>query len=331
MNKKRGYSVEKQLKTITKLLTVAMVLLLVVSVTSVFGLFKQAPAAEPATTTEATSEETTLEETTVEGETTAQVETTVEGETTLEETTVEGQTTLPPATTNPAPPRPKPQGITFPINGSMSKVIEFYNQYANAMKTYKGKVTVTKKDGTTSTIQSITGGSVVKNIALDLLPNDYTEKPTYTFVNGKSTKDNKDLSKWLPRGDYAKMSELSPTGTNGVKSATCVANGSGCKVTIVMNDDKTSGANALRDKPKYVSKCMDTLDLGPEDLEPFTLQDANVNYTGCKIEAVFNAQGLLTKLDITTPANITGKLKYSLIGINADVTGTYRGNYTFAY
>ncbi|MPN43947.1 hypothetical protein SDC9_191508 [bioreactor metagenome] len=40
----------------------------------------------------------------------------------------------------------------------------------------------------------------------------------------------------------------------------------------------------------------------------------------------------MTKLDVSTPANIKGNL--SLVGINlvkADVVGTYNGNYTFAY
>ncbi len=274
-------------------------------------------------------ETTTAAETTTVGETTVEA-TTVEGDTTAEATTVEGDTTVA-GTTVPGETTTAAAAVTAPVGSDIAKVVAFYNQYGNAMKAYQGKVTVTKTDGTTSTIQSITGGAVVKNLALDMLPNDYKTKPTYTFVNGKSTVDNKDLSKWLPRDDNPKISDLSPTGDNGVKSASCVVSGSGWKVTIVMKDDATSGATALNDKPKYVSKCMDTLGLSNEDLDPFTLENANVNYTGCTIEAVFDAQGRFTKLDITTPANITGKLKYGIIGINADVTGTYKGNYTFTY
>ena len=284
------------------------------------------------TTTAATTEEATdVDNTTAADETTgtdvSETGTDVsETGTDVSETGTDASTTVKPDET-PA----KPTVITAPVNGSMSQVLTFYNKYANAMKSYKGKVTVTKKSGTVSTIKSITGGSVVKNLALKMLPNDYEQKPTYTFTNGKSNKDNKSLSSWLPRDYSPLMSELSPTGANGVKSATCVTSGSGWKVTIVMKDDNTSGANALSDKPKYVSKCMDTLDLKAKDLEPFILENANVNYTGCTIVAVFNAQGLMTKLDVTTPANITGKLKYGIIGINADVTGTYKGNYTFTY
>lgn len=320
--------------TLVKILAAAMVFAFIFAFSSCKKDSETETTTAAQTTAEntATAENTTMpEETatqseTLPGETTAAV-TTLPGETTAAATTLPGQTTA--ASTAAATTKPA-AGITAPVGGSMSQIISFYNQYANAMKTYKGKVTVTKSDGTVSTIKSITGGSVVKGIALDLLPNDYTEKPTYTFINGTSTKDNKNLSKWLPRDQSAKMSEINPS-DSGVKSASCVKSGSGWKINIVMKDDKTSGTNALNDKPKYVSRCMDTLDLTNEDLKPFTLENAVVNYTGCKIDAVFDAQGRLTKLDITTPANITGKLKYGIIGINADVTGNYRGNYTFAY
>ena len=211
-----------------------------------------------------------------------------------------------------------------------AEIIAFYNQYANAMKAYKGSVTVTKKSGTTTTIHEISP-DFISNIAEDMPLNDYEQKPTYTFVNGKSTSGNVTLSAWLPRSDSPLMSELSPAEPNGVKSATCVTSGSGRKITIVMNDDKTSGTTALSDKPKYVSKCMDTLKLTAEDLQPFTVENANINYTGCKIEAAFDAQGRMTKLDITTPVNIVCTLRYSVTRINADITGTYKGNYTFTY
>ena len=215
------------------------------------------------------------------------------------------------------------------VPGNIAEIVAFYNEHANAMKTFQNRVTVSKKDGTTSQINSMTGGSVVQNIANDLLPNDYSEKPALTFINGVS--GNKTLSSYLPR-DYSNlMSELNPSGANGVKVATLAPSGGGHIVTIVMKDEITSGPTALSDKPINVSKCMDTLNLTPEDLAPFTMVNATATYTGCKIEAVFDSQGRMTKLDVTTPVRILGNLKYGFIELNADVTGTYKGNYTFAY
>lgn len=302
--------------TLKKVIALLLVFTFVFAFAACNGDDDKETTAATATTVEG---DTTAEATTVEGDTTAEA-TTVEGDTTTAGTTVAGETTTAAA------------AVTAPVGGTMAQVIEFYNQYGNAMKSFTGKVTVTKKDGTVSTINHVAGGSVVKNIALGLLPNDYTEKPTYTFVNGTSTADNKTLSKWLPRDDSAKLSELSSSGTNGVQSATCTVSGSGWKIVILMKDDKTTGATALSDKPMYVSKCMDTLDLKASDLEPFTLESAVVNYTGCKIEAVFDAQGRMTKLDIVTPAQIMGNLKYGIIQLkDTDVVGDYKAHYTFAY
>ena len=215
------------------------------------------------------------------------------------------------------------------VPGDIAEIVAFYNERANAMKTYQNRVTVTKKDGTTSKINYISGGSVVQNLAEDMLPNDYTEKPALTFINGVS--GDKTLAAYLPRRYSNLMSELNPSGANGVKVATLAPSGGGHIVTIVMKDEITSGPTALSDKPINVSKCMDTLNLTPEDLAPFTMVNATATYTGCKIEAVFDSQGRMTKLDVTTPVHILGNLKFSVIWLDIDVTGTYKGNYTFAY
>lgn len=273
-----------------------------------------------------------------EKETTTAVETTVEAtadQTTMEATTEDATTGPAEETTTEAPGETTTEtaALTLPIGGNAAQVLEFYNQYGNAIKNYKGKVTVTKTDGTVSQVNYIAMAAITKKLAQDMLPNDYKAKPTYTFVNGTSTVDGKTLSKWLPRDKSAKLSELSPTGANGVKSATCTASGSGCKIVILMNDDIVTGESAINAPAKYVSKCMDTLDMQPGDLEPFILKKASVNYTGCSIEAVFDDQGRLTKLDILTPANIKGDLAFKSLDLlkDTDITGNYKGNYTFTY
>jgi hypothetical protein len=242
-----------------------------------------------------------------------------------EPTTTPAVTT--PATTKPATTKPTTTApdtsIKAPVSGSITKIVSFYNQYATELRNYSGKVVVKKSDGTVTVINSISGGSLVKNLALDLLPNDYSADPTRTYTNGKS--GNKTLAKELPRGDQSSISVLQPA---GVSSATCVTSGSGWKVTIAL---KTESVNSLSGTPTYTSQCMDTLELSEGDLDPFTLKSAKVTYANCKIVAVMDSLGRITKLDVTTPATITGKLKYGFIGIDADITGNYKGNYTFAY
>ena len=66
--------------------------------------------------------------------------------------------------------------IKAPVNGSKAEIVAFFNKYASAMKSYTGKVSVKRVQGTTSKINSITGGSAIANIAEPLLPND--RRPT---------------------------------------------------------------------------------------------------------------------------------------------------------
>ena len=246
-------------------------------------------------------------------------------ETPAEPTTKPGATQ--PATTRPATTKPsttKPDtSIKAPVNGSKAQIVSFYNQYANELRNYSDKVTVQKSDGTVTVINSISGGAVVKNLAQNMLPNDYTAKPTMTFVNGKS--GDTSLARHLPRGKQSKMSVLQP---EGVASASCVPNGGGWKVTIAL---KPESVDQLSGVPKYTAQCMDTLSLTDDALKPFTLQSANVTYSNCKIVAEMDSLGRITKLDVSTPATITGKLKYGLIGIDADITGNYNGNYILTY
>lgn len=246
-------------------------------------------------------------------------------ETPAEPTTKPGATqpaTTRPATTKPATTKPD-TSIKAPVNGSKAQIVSFYNQYANELRNYSDKVTVQKTDGTVTVINSISGGALVKNLAKDMLPNDYTAKPTMTFVNGKS--GDTSLARHLPRGKQSKMSVLQP---EGVASATCVPSGGGWKVTIAL---KPESVDQLSGVPKYTAQCMDTLSLTDDALKPFTLQSANVTYSNCKIVAEMDSLGRITKLDVSTPATITGKLKYGLIGIDADITGNYNGNYILTY
>lgn len=60
--------------------------------------------------------------------------------------------------------------IKAPVNGSKAEIVAFFNKYASAMKSYTGKVSVKRVQGTTSKINSITGGSAIAGIAEPCFP-----------------------------------------------------------------------------------------------------------------------------------------------------------------
>ncbi len=279
-------------------------------------------AATTAVVTDATN---TGDETTAAG-TTVEV-TTVPGQTTTAGTTVPGQTTTAPATTAAA--------FTAPIGTDITKIVTAYNQYANATKAYKGTVKVVKSSGTNTLINTLKPDmKILRDKANEMLPNDYKAQPDVTFTNGSGTfvengeTKTTTLLKHLPRDADEKMSVLEPA---GVKSASCVVSGSGCKITLTLKAETVSGLNGI---PKYHAQCMDTLEMKDSDLEPFKLTgDPTVTYTDATtIICTVNANGLMTDIHISEPAQIKGTLAWSFVDlIDLDVTGTWKQDITLTY
>ena len=218
--------------------------------------------------------------------------------------------------------KPSAEGINAPVNGSKADIVAFFNKYATAMKQYKGKVTVKRVQGTTSKINSITGGSAIANIAQPLLPNDYPQTATQTFNGGKAA-DGTTLASFLPASKRAAYN-VNPA---GVKSASCVKQGNGWKVSITLIVESGEGLTFV---PTHHGSCFDTLSLTKDSFGPFEPVSTKVNYQSGTFTFVLNADGTLASINVSEPANVICKLKKG-ISIDADFTGTWQQQYTFVY
>ena len=218
--------------------------------------------------------------------------------------------------------KPSAEGINAPVNGSKADIVAFFNKYATAMKQYKGKVTVKRVQGTTSKINSITGGSAIANIAQPLLPNDYPQTATQTFNGGKAA-DGTTLASFLPASKRAAYN-VNPA---GVKSASCVKQGNGWKVSITLIVESGEGLTFV---PTHHGSCFDTLSLAKDSFGPFEPVSTKVNYQSGTFTFVLNADGTLASINVTEPANVVCKLKKG-ISIDADFTGTWKQDFTFTY
>ena len=306
-------------KSMKKILALLLVFTFVFAFSACKGSTDETTTAAAATTAEG---DTTAEVTTLPGDTTAVV-TTLPGDTTTVGTTLPGQTTTTPAVTTTLP----AVTIKAPVGGTITQIVAFYNLYANATKAYKGKVTIDRTDGTTGTIQALSPDiSLIRNEATNMLKgiNTYPQHANKTFVNGMSGTDL--LQKFLPRSDYKTLSELQAA---GVKSAACVKNGTGWKVSIVLKPEQTTNLN---DHPKYNYQCMDTVNISNDDLSPFTLGGAKVTYQGSTITAQINNKGLLDSLNLFEPDSISGTLKLSFISlITTTIAGTWQSETIYTY
>ncbi len=212
--------------------------------------------------------------------------------------------------------------IKAPVNGSKAEIVAFFNKYASAMKSYTGKVSVKRVQGTTSKINSITGGSAIAGIAEPLLPNDYPQTATQTFNGGKAA-DGTTLASFLPASKRAAY-KVNPA---GVKSASCVKQGNGWKVSITLVTESGEGLTFV---PTHHGSCFDTLSLTKDSFGPFEPVSTKVNYQSGTFTFVLNANGTLASINVSEPANVVCKLKKG-ISIDADFTGTWQQQYTFAY
>ena len=184
------------------------------------------------------------------------------------------------------------------------------------------KAPVKRVQGTTSKINSITGGSAIANIAEPLLPNDYPKTDNKTFNGGKAS-DGTTLASFLPAAKRASY-KVDPA---GVKSASCVKQGSGWKVSITLVTESGEGLTYV---PKYHGSCFDTLSLTKDSFGPFEPVSTKVNYQSGTFTFVLNANGTLASINVSEPANVVCKLKKG-ISIDADFTGTWQQQYTFVY
>ena len=215
--------------------------------------------------------------------------------------------------------------INAPVNGKKNDIVAFFNKYATAMKQYKGKVTVKRVQGTTSKINSITGGSAIANIAQPLLPNDYPKTATQTFNGGKAS-DGTTLASFLPAAKRAAYN-VNPA---GVKSASCVKQGNGWKVSITLIVESGEGLTFV---PTHHGSCFDTLSLTPDDFKPFSPKSTKVTYQSGTFTFVLNADGTLASISVSEPANVVCRLTFgnSNVGIDANFTGTWKQDFTFTY
>lgn len=295
-----------------------LALLLVFSFVFAFSACK---GDETVTTTSDTNAVSTTRTDETSQEETSAGDTTAPGETTTEVSTAPGETTAAPA------------GITAPVGGSIADIVAFYNQYANATKEYKGKITVNRKMGTETKITEFL--PLVKGVLQGVLDRQLKDKDeTKTFVNGKNPSDGNDtLEKFLPRSGGQKMSVLTPA---GVKFASCVIDGSGWKVSITLKKEVMNGLDSI---PPYHSSVMDPLEIDNESMDPFTIGDGQVVYgqtaepnNGGTITAKVNPNGYLDYLNLNAPLQISGKLGYKgSLNIDTVIDGRFWGEMTFTY
>lgn len=211
-----------------------------------------------------------------------------------------------------------------PVGGSVADIVTYYNNAVNDAKKYPGKMTVKRTQGTVSSLEEISIG-LAQGVVEGVLPNDYPKNETQTFVNGKSS-SGKTAASFFPVDDKPYASNLTPA---GVKSATCTANGKGSKVVITLINEDGNDINFV---PKHHASCADTLALTQEDLDPLTINECHITYTGMTLTAEIDEFGRVTSLKVSEPVTIEGKVAWKKLNlIEVKVLGTWKQEFVVTY
>lgn len=201
-----------------------------------------------------------------------------------------------------------------PLDFSKAEIIEFYNKAITESRT--GKVKVTNTENVSITINSITGGNLVKNIANGIVES-YAKPTTATknFVNGKC--DSETL------GYFSACSNID---ADGVAKAEIKKSGNGYEVTITVVPEKSQ----LGTEPKYNAQCSRPLDIGAVDLKGIKVTKADFNYSGTVLKAVIDENGKVISTNVTMPLAVVGEGSLG-IKVSVDASGVYTNNSVYAY
>lgn len=199
---------------------------------------------------------------------------------------------------------------------TVESVVDIYNSAVNTTKKQQ-KLTIKESNKINLKVENAPIGvsSIISGVLGDL---SKPEDKTYVFNNGK-TSDGIAVNSVIP--PYDREAALLP---EYVQSASIQKSGSDTTVKIVMKPEKETFDGKTYYAAKGVESVQDSM--GLEELKD-TVDSASVEYYGTVLTAVVNSNGLLTKLDISTPLKIEATMSKLKIGFK----GTAQESWKFTY
>ena len=203
-----------------------------------------------------------------------------------------------------------------------------YNDAVNALKNYKGTVTV--KRVSTTDIQVSDVPSVVAAIVGPVCENlAGTTENTYTFIAGK-TLDGKVITDVVePMGRKADLSAEGVQGSN-TKFTSDELIPQSLRIQLVSEAERFDGTSMVNVAPHNAS-VMETINLGALDLGPIKIHKAEGTYTGTEIYAEFDNLGRITSITLVRPYEMVATGKAGPISVTVHVSAETTEEYTITY
>lgn len=210
---------------------------------------------------------------------------------------------------------------------SKDEVCTAYNSALNALKDYKGSVTVHKDEKIDMTITEFSlpapmeqVNSVMRSIVPDTLED-------YSFENGVRS-DDKDVTL---TGTIPPFNKTACVGAGNVSVAEIKDTSGGKEITLKLIPENSSYDGTATTPTPNMSSLLDPLDFATSNMGPIGIQKAQISYPEATITALTDSAGRMTKLTIQLPVVVscTGGMSVFTadVGLDMKVTTVYEITY----
>ena len=208
-----------------------------------------------------------------------------------------------------------------PSTWTVQEIISYTVAAVNNTKAYTGAVSCQHSEGLDGGITSITGGSVVQNIANSVIASIAApSNETVNFSNGVgTTSEGEQINLLLPNNKPFALD------AGGVASATAVQNGENVDVTITLISESVD----KNTPPTYNSSTIGFLDIGSLNISGVTIDTANVTYSGSTLQYSIMPNGYVKSAVYKMPIHIEGSGKATLIPATLVVDGVENESFNF--
>lgn len=203
---------------------------------------------------------------------------------------------------------------------------EIISEYIKAVNKLKNTetFTVTKTNTMHSSIDDITGGSTIKQVAEKVIAqNNPNGTTTYNFKNGM---DN--TTGYSPNQIIAPKDTAAALDAQYVKSATATEGKNG---TYNVKIELQNSTQTL-DTTASIASVMDIIDFDSLGLtSTMTITSLSVNYFNAYIEAVIDKNGNILSMTHYTDCEGSGEGKVTFVPASMSMHGDYSATYTISY
>ena len=209
----------------------------------------------------------------------------------------------------------------------IAATVDYYNNAINALKAYKGVVTIKKVSTTNVAVTDVP--STVASI-LNQVCNNFagTTENTYTFISGKTVDGIAITDVVEPLGRNAILTENGIYGSHAKINAEANIPRS-LRIQLVSETERFDGTSTVN--AVHNASVIKTINFATLDLGDMKITSADTTYPGTQIYAQFDDLGRITSLSLERPFELRATAKEASVSMTLNFKVDMSEEYTITY